>query len=201
MSDQVQELLKRVYEEGVAKAKAEASGIVDAAKSEAEQILSDAKKQASVQIAEASKKAEELSRNTHSDLKNAAQQTLSVVRQKLSEMLMQASFGDSSKAAFADADFVKKLIVEALQAWKASMDNGVLTISEGLKADIDQCFVDSLSQILKGQLRIEFQPQMKDGFTIAPQDGTYKLSFTDEDFANLFKSFLRPRTNQILFKD
>jgi V/A-type H+-transporting ATPase subunit E len=41
---------------------------------------------------------------------------------------------------------------------------------------------------------------MKKGFEIAPVDGTYKLSFSDEDFANLFKTYLRPRTKELLFE-
>ncbi|NLO11970.1 MAG: V-type ATP synthase subunit E, partial [Candidatus Cloacimonetes bacterium] len=40
---------------------------------------------------------------------------------------------------------------------------------------------------------------VKNGFNLVPADGGYKLSFTDEDFANLFKGYLRPRTSQILF--
>jgi V/A-type H+-transporting ATPase subunit E len=40
---------------------------------------------------------------------------------------------------------------------------------------------------------------MKQGFIIAPEDGTYKIKFEGDDFANLFKNYLRPRTKEILF--
>ncbi len=46
MNDQLQDLLKRVYEEGVAKANAEAEKIISQAKEQAENTVSQAKAEA-----------------------------------------------------------------------------------------------------------------------------------------------------------
>ena len=91
--------------------------------------------------------------------------------------------------------------METLKVWKESMAEGTLSLSAKLQQSLEDSFVTSLQDILGGKLTVEFKPQMKEGFTISPADGTFKLSFKDEDFANLFKSYLRPRTNQILYKD
>ena len=71
MSDQLQDLLQRVYDEGVNKAKAEAEAILDQAKAEAEAILQDAKAEAAKTVAGAQKEAADIAKNTDSDLKMA----------------------------------------------------------------------------------------------------------------------------------
>jgi len=40
---------------------------------------------------------------------------------------------------------------------------------------------------------------MDKGFQIGPKDGSYKVSFTDEDFKNFFKDYLRPGLIELLF--
>ena len=40
---------------------------------------------------------------------------------------------------------------------------------------------------------------MKGGFKIGPADGSYKISFSEDDFENFFKSFLRPKTIEMLY--
>ncbi|HOY83900.1 MAG TPA: V-type ATP synthase subunit E family protein [Candidatus Syntrophosphaera sp.] len=198
MSDQLQDLLQRVYDEGVNKAKAEAEAILDKAKAEAEAILQDAKAEAAKTVAGAQKEAADIAKNTDSDLKMAAQNTLSAVKQKLTEVLLSEAFDPKLKEAATDADFVKKLILEMVAAWKES--GGTVSISKSLEGKLEQHFAQSLSASAGQGLKVEFSPQMKNGFAISPAGNDYKLSFTDEDFANLFKSYLRPRSSKILFK-
>ncbi|HOH47375.1 MAG TPA: hypothetical protein PLX59_05995, partial [Candidatus Cloacimonadota bacterium] len=76
MSDQLQELLKKVYEEGVGKAEAEAGKLMDNAKQEAAKIKETAQKEADQILQKAKKEAEDLKKNTDSDLKLAAQHTI-----------------------------------------------------------------------------------------------------------------------------
>ncbi len=199
MNDQLQELLKRVYEEGVAKAQAEAEAILAGAKSKADSILEDAGKQAEAIVAEAQKKADELQKNSTSDIKLASQHSISTLKNKITDIILQSVYDKDVKAAFNDTEFIKKVIVEVLEGWKAGNSTGNLVISESLQSKLDDHFLGSIKAILGNKLNIEFSPQMKQGFTISPADGTYKLSFTEEDFINLFKSFVRPRTQALLF--
>ena len=199
MTDQLQDLLQRVYEEGVAKAKAEADKILSAAKAAAEETISQAKTQAEQIISEAQKKAGELAKNTDSDLKMAAQHTLSSVKQRLTEVVLQKVLDEPIKASFSDPAFLRQIILAALEAWKSS--GGSIAISQSMQSKLDEGFIGSLGAAVKDGLKVEFSPAMKNGFSLSPADGSYKLSFTDEDFANLFKSYLRPRTAQTLFSD
>ena len=83
---------------------------------------------------------------------------------------------------------------------KQNTASGSITISETLKPLLDEFYLKSLKELFDNKLQIDFSPTMKKGFEIAPADGTYKLSFSDEDFANLFKTYLRPRTKELLFE-
>lgn len=197
MNDQLQDLLQRVYDEGVAKAKAEAENILSQSRYEAEQTIQAARREADTIVNEARRQAEELKKNTASDLKTAADHTISSVKQKITDLVLSASFEDKLKEDFTESEFLKKLIMEALSAWKN--DAGSIAISAAMRDKLDAYFVDSLKKMFDGGLKVDFSPVMKSGFSISPKDGSYKLSFTDEDFANLFKTYLRPRTGKILF--
>ena len=199
MSDQLQDLLKRVYEEGVAKANAEAEKIIGGAKADASEIISKAKAEAETLVKDAEKKAADLKKNTDSDLQMATNHSISSVKQKITDLILDKSLNAKVNAAFSDTDFVKKLIFEALSAWKASSAGGSISIAESMKPQLDELYLKSLKELFDNKLKIDFSPTMKQGFVISPLDGTYKLSFGDEDFANLFKSYLRPRTKELLF--
>ena len=197
MNDQLQELLGKVYEEGVAKANAKAQEILDEANSEAQRILSDAKAQAATLVQDAEKQAGDLKSNTEGDLKIAASHSLSVLKQKITDLVLSKSVDAGTKASFADASFVQELIKATLEAFKES--SGRLSLSKSLEGQLEDAFIASLKTLFDGKLQVDFDPQIRAGFSISPADGSYKLSFSDEDFANLFKHYLRPRTAKILF--
>jgi V/A-type H+-transporting ATPase subunit E len=197
MSDQLQDLLQRVYDEGVAKAKAAADEILAKARSEAKDIVAKAEAQAGQTLSDAEKRSQELKKNTDSDLKMAAQHTLSSLKQKITDLLLEQSFDARLKQDFSDPAFLKEMIKAVLATWKES--GGRIAIAKDMEGKLEGHFLASLKDALGQAPVIEFSPAMKQGFSISPADGGYKLSFTDEDFANLFKSFLRPRTAQFLF--
>jgi len=198
MADQLQEMLNKIYEEGVNKAKAEAAVILEAAQQEAEQKKTLATQEAEKIIKDAKQKAAELDKNLNSDLKMAAQQAMSALKNKIINTLMVETMNKQTSEAMQDGAFLQKLILEVLGKW-SPQSSLVLTVPESKKAELDTFFNTSVKSAFAGSLKIDYSPIMKNGLAIAPADGTYKLSFTDEDFANFFKSYLRPKAAQILF--
>lgn len=199
MSDQLQDLLKRVYDEGVSKANAEAEVIINNANKKAEEIVNLAKIEAETKLKQAEKDAADIKKNTSSDLQMAVNHSLSAVKQKVTELILSQTLNAKLSTTFAEAEFLKKLIMEALEAWKTGAAGGTIVISEAMKPHLDEFFLQSVTKLFDGKLVVDFSPIMKQGFQISPEDGTYKLSFSDEDFANLFKTYLRPRTKELLF--
>lgn len=198
MADQLQEMLQKIYSEGVDKAKTEADIILKNAQEQAEKVKMEAKKEADKLIKEAKQKAEELEKNINSDLKMAAQQALIFIKQKVMHSLLNETINKKSEQMLQDNDFLQKLILEVLSKW-SSEQSAILTLPENKQKELETFFKASVPKILAGKIVIDFSPVMKNGITIAPEDATYKLSFTDEDFANFFKAYLRPKAAQILF--
>lgn len=198
MADQLQEMLQKIYDEGVNKAKTEGDNLLDAARKDAENLVNEARQEADKIINDAKQKAAEMEKNLNSDLKMAAQQAMSALKNKIVNALMIETLDKQTKQSLQDVAFLQKLILEVLSKW-SPQSSLVLTIPENKKAELDSFFSDSVKSVFSGSLKIEYSPIMKSGLSVAPEDGTYKLNFTDEDFANFFKSYLRPKALQILF--
>ena len=72
----LEEITQKIYAEGVEKGNAQAKQIEDKAKAEAAAIVENAKKEADAIIAQASAKAAELDKNTRSELRLYAEQSI-----------------------------------------------------------------------------------------------------------------------------
>lgn len=198
MADQLQEMLQKIYDEGVNKAKAEADKILEAAKQQSDILIKDAETEAQKIIANAKKQSEELDRKLHSDLKMAAQQALSAFKNKIVQSVLLESVDKQANQSLSDTAFLQKLILEIVGKW-TPQSSLILTLPSVKQGELDAWLKTNVQSVFSGQFKVDFSPAMKNGITVAPSDGTYKLSFTDEDFANFFKSYLRPKAVQILF--
>ncbi|MFO8145135.1 MAG: hypothetical protein R6T89_05355, partial [Candidatus Syntrophosphaera sp.] len=131
MADKLQDLLTRVYEEGVNKAKDEADQILQKAKKQAEEIVEMAKEDATKTLEKAQKEAEGLKKNGESDLRMATEHTMNSVKQKLTEVFLDEAFDSKLAKDLTDPDFLKKVILAVISAWKES--EGTITISKDME--------------------------------------------------------------------
>lgn len=200
MSDQLQELLKKVYEEGVGKAEAEASKLIENARQEAAKIKETAQIEADQIVQKAKKEAEDLKKNTDSDLKLAAQHTVNSLKSKITDLILSSVYDCKISSDLEDPQFSRQVILQSLEAWKSHGNDATITLPKAMEAKLEEQFIASMKKVLDGKLKVEIAANLKHGFVLAPQDGSYKISFTDEDFALLFKSYLRPRTQKLLFE-
>jgi len=198
MADQLQEMLKKIYDEGVNKAKVEAAKILETAQQEADRLKAQAIKEAEKILNDAKQKAIEIDKNIHSDLKMASQQSMSALKNKIVNAIMTDTIDKKINQSMQDFTFLQKLILEVLGKWSPD-SSVVLTLPEDKKKDLESFFATQVKSVFNGKLQVEYSPIMKNGLSISPENNTYKLSFTDEDFANFFKSYLRPKAAQILF--
>jgi len=200
MSDQLQELLKKVYEEGVGKAEAEAGKSMDNAKQEAAKIKETAQKEADQILQKAKKEAEDLKKNTDSDLKLAAQHTINSLKSRITDLILSSVYDSKINSDLEDPQFTKQVILQSLEAWKSHSQDATISLPKAMEDKLEEQFIASMKKVLDNKLKIDFLANLKQGFVLAPQDGSYKISFTDDDFAMLFKSYLRPRTQKLLFE-
>ena len=70
-----------------------------------------------------------------------------------------------------------------------------MPLSEGLK----KYFAANAKAVLDKGVKIEQVNGKKASFSIMPADGSYKVSFGEEEFIEYFKEFLRPQLVEALF--
>ncbi len=202
MNDKLQELTKRIYSEGLEKGKNEAEQLVSQAKKEAEEILIQARKEAEKLRAEAQKEADELSKNVYSELGLSARQAISAIKQQITEVLITKAVDQAVEKAFDDKDFVKSIISLILSNWSEiakSNQEVILSLPEKDRKLLEDYFLSKVGKEVKTGFALSFEEGINSGFTVGPKDGSYKISFTDQDFENFFRQYLRPRTSKLLY--
>ncbi len=204
MNDKLQELTKRIYSEGLEKGKNEAEQLVSQAKKEAEEILIQARKEAEKLRAEAQKEADELSKNVNSELGLSARQAISAIKQQITEVLITKAVDQAVEKAFDDKDFVKSIISLILSNWSEiakSNQEVILSLPEKDRKLLEDYFLSKVGKEVKTGFALSFEEGINSGFTVGPKDGSYKISFTDQDFENFFRQYLRPRTSKLLYSE
>jgi V/A-type H+/Na+-transporting ATPase subunit E len=202
MNSKIQQLTETIYNEGVQKAKEEAEAILKEAREKAAGIEKDAQKEAEKKVAEAEGKAQELKKQVDSEIKMTLNQAVSAMKQEITSLITMKVIQPSVKELFSDNDYLKKLISSVVKGWmeKESFDVKVI-LPEQERNQLEGFFKNNLADEMNKGLEVSFAQNMKSGFKIGPADGSYLISFTDEDFTNFLKAYLRPKTSQLLFEE
>ena len=200
MDSKIQQLTEAIYNEGVQKARQEAEAILKEANEKAAMIEQDARKAADKLLNEARAKSDELKRHVDSEIKMTVNQAVSSVKQEITSLVTMNVIQPPVKEIFSDPAYIQKLVLEVVKGWlsKESFDLNVI-LPEGGRAQMEAFFRNNLAAELNKGLQVSFSQNVKSGFRIGPADGSYLISFTDEDFVNFLKAYLRPKTSQLLF--
>lgn len=201
-NDKIKELTDKIYLEGIEKAKQEADLILENARKEAEEIVNSAKKKEAEIAAQIQKQAEELKKNTESELKLAARQFTSTLKQQISNEIVSAQVEEPVEEAFKNKEFIQKMILSIVEKWDPKSSDGMnisLLLPEKEEKEINNYFNGKAKELLNSGLEISFLPTIKNGFKIAPKDSSYQINFTDEGFENYFKHYIKDKTKKLIF--
>lgn len=196
MDAKIQELTDKIYREGVEKGNEEAGRIIAEAKAEEQNMLRNARKEAEEIVAQARKEAAEWKKNTESELKMFASQAVEALKSEVTNLITGKVVSDNVKAASTDAEFMKKMMLEIAREWTK---NGAISIQTSDAKALTSYFQANAVDLLNQGVTIEEVNGRKTSFSIAPADGSYKISFGEEEFITYFKEFLRPQLIDILF--
>ena len=202
MQKKLQELTEKIYQEGVDKANQEAEKIISDAKAEAKKTLDQAKKEAESKIEKAEKEAEDLKKNAMNELKLSARQAMSDLKQEVTNLIQAKAIKPETQEAFKEAAFTKEIIQTVVKNWDPNSDEAVdlkVLLPEKKQKEFEAYFKDKAKDLLNKGLEVDFDERVKGGFKIGPKDGSYLVSFSDEDFEHFFKLYLRPRLIEMLF--
>lgn len=195
--DKIQELTSKLYSEGVEKGKQEAEKIIAEANAQKKQILDEAKAKAQEIIATAEKQSAEMRSHTEAELKLFAAQAIEALKTEITNLITDKLASDNVKAALHDQTFIQKIIVELVRNWSK---NEKLTIGVQNSKELETYIASNAKDLLDKGLKIESINGIKSGFTLSPEDGSYKVKFGEEEFIEYFKEFLRPQVQKLLFQ-
>lgn len=196
MENKIQELADKIYREGVEKGNEEAQKIIAKAQDDARKIVEEARKEAETIVANARKSADELTDNTKSELKLFAGQAVNALKSEVASLVTNKIVEADVKAFAADKKFLNAFIVELAKKW--STDEPIV-ISSSEADSLKKYFTAEAKGLLDKGVKIEQVNGLKALFTVAPADGSYKVTFGEEEFMNYFKEFLRPQLVEMLF--
>ena len=198
--DKLQELTQKLYEEGLAKGKTEGDRILLNAREQADEIVKAAREEAEAIVAKARKEAEDYRTKVEGDVKMAATQTIQETKAALENLVVAKAVDAPAKAALADEGYVKELIGAVAAKFAPEVDGDLsIILPEALKGKLDAYVSDALAKSIGKGVTLDFSKKLSGGFTIGPKDGGYYISFSDESFADLIGSYLRPATKKLLF--
>ena len=194
--DKIQELTSKLYSEGVEKGKEEAGKILAEANAQKKDILEKAEIKAKQILEVAKKEAAELKSNTESELKLYSTQSSEALKTEITNLITEKLTSSNVKAATTDSAFMQKVILELVKNWA---NDEKLTIGVETANELESYIASNAKDLLNKGLKIESVNGIKTGFTVAPEDGSYKVKFGEEEFMEYFKEFLRPQIQKLLF--
>ncbi len=196
MNTKLQELTDKIYLEGVEKGNEQANAIVEKAQTEAAQIKAQAETQAQIIIAEAQAKATETEKNTKSELKLFAQQSINALKSEITNLLTGTIVSESVISATSDKAFMQKAILSLVEEWSK---NQHITIETKDAESLTKFFTSQAKTLLSNGVKITQVNNLKTDFTITPEKEGYKIAIGEEEFTAYFKEFLRPKLIEMLF--
>jgi V/A-type H+-transporting ATPase subunit E len=196
MNNKIQELTDIIYNEGVAKGKAQADQILAQAREQAEKIISDARKQADSIVAAARKESADNAENVQKELRLYAAQAVEALKSEIATVVTDKIVTDSVKGFTADQKAFNEFMLRIAQEWGK---NQQIEIKAQDADALTRYFTANAKALLDKGVKITQVNGQPAEFSIQPADGSYKVNFGTDEFMNWFKSMLRPQLVETLF--
>ena len=200
MSTSLDQLTKKLYDEGVGKANAEAEVIIAEAKKKAEQLVADAQAEAKKISEKSIADAENLKKKSESEIAMAVKNAETTLKQTITNLLADSVAAKMSASIVGDKKYIQDLVVALVQKWSVadgSLDLAV-ALSEAEKADFAKYVAANYKELLDKGLEVKVG-NMSAGFSVGPKDGSYQIAFTEELFNAFFAQYLRGISKELLY--
>lgn len=202
MQNKLQELTEKLYAEGLSKGRQEAEEIKSRAQKEAEEIIASAKKEYDSILQKARKEADALKSKTENEIRSASLQTYSTLKQSIENILTINTVQAPIQESINDKEFVRELILTAAKSYDVKNNENVtleVLVPEKLKEKMDIFIKESITKQLNVSVEVKGDKKIIGGFRIGKKGEGYHVSFTDQDFQNLFCEYIRPKTKELIF--
>ncbi|MCL2561325.1 MAG: hypothetical protein FWE10_03265 [Rikenellaceae bacterium] len=204
MDNKLQELTRKLYDEGLSRGRQQAELMLEEAQAQARKIVEDAWAEAKRIEQQAERKAKDLHKNTLTELDLAGKQAITKLRHAIRDMVVAYAVDGTVAQVTLDPSFVRDVLIAVTKNWQGTSQEHVTLramLPEAMRGRLDSDFEKSVRASLGSDIEIVFSNDIKSGFRIAPAKGGYRIDFTDKAFDALLGEYLRPRASDMLFGD
>ena len=193
-------LTKKIYEEGIEKAKNDAHSILEKAKNDADNIIKEAEAKAKAILEKANNDADNLRQKTETEISMSVKQTVASLKQQITNLISNNIAVDMTTTAFKDDDFVRELMSKIIEKWniESNVDLKVI-MNDKEKEDFEKYLLAKHRDLLDNNLTLVADNSQKEGFVIQPKDGSYKITFSERVFEEFFNAYLKEYSKKLLF--
>jgi V/A-type H+-transporting ATPase subunit E len=199
----VQTLVDKIYQDGIEKVNQERDQIIKNAEKKATEIIEEAKQKAE-QLLTTAKQESLLQRNqVLTDMKLGSNQLLSDLKQKINDLIIHKLTESSVKDIMDNENFINELLRDLIQQWRAQFDGQnsyEVILPEGKEKTLSIYLEQQIPNIFKDEVHLKEHSEVLNGFIIHHRQQKISISFTEEDFRQYLKTFLKPKTFALLFQ-
>ena len=197
MAEDLQALLDRIQTEGVAKAEAEASRIVEEAKKKATDLVAKAHAEESAAKERVAAEAAQFQERAEANVRQAARDVVLGVEKSVHDTLDRLLLAKVSSAL--DADTVRRLIAEVVPQFAKSGDVAVELPAEKAAALRDALLAELQGAAVKG-VEIRSADDLAAGFRVSLAGGRVEYDFSADAIREEMSRMLRPELAKLLTK-
>lgn len=201
MENKLDVLTKKLYEEGIEKARREAEEIIEKARQEAGKIVENARDKADQMLKQAESDRDNMKRKADSEMALSARQAIGTLKQSITNLISGEVSAEMGRIGFEEKPFVQELLMNVVRKWDVGAGNldMELLVPSGEKAEFESLVASKYKNLLDKGLAVKVG-DLKDEFVIQPKDGSYQISFSETLFNDFFNQYMRGFTKSLLFE-
>ena len=203
MEDKLQQLTRKLYDEGLEKGRAEAERLVNEAKAEASKIVAEARAEAESIVKKAEARAADVEKNAMTEIALAGKQAVAKIKSEIASMIVAESVAPAVKSAAMDPAFIKEMLLAVAKNWNGADSSKVelqALLPEAERAKLDAAFGASARELLAAGIEVGYSKEVRTGFKVGAREGGYYISFSDADFDALLGEYLRGKVSKLLYE-
>lgn len=201
MAEELQSLIERIQQDGVAKAQAEADAIVAAAKQRAAQLLKEAEEQAAAKLKQAEQDAALFMDRSRKTLEQAARDLLITVGQGV-ENIFRDVVAESVNEALR-IEVLENMLIKMAEAYVTNEGGSAqinLLVSPQDQQELVKFFATRYRQKMGGGAQLHVDNNIFKGFKIAFVEDHLYHDFTAPAIAEALMNLLRPDLAKIVHR-
>lgn len=202
MENNLDLLTKKLYAEGVEKARVEAEALLSGARAQAEKLVADAMQEAAEIRKRAEQDAAALAKKSETELEASARMAVDALKQEITGLVAGRVADGMARQVMEDRKFVQGMVLEIVKRWDVSsggLDLAVV-LSDGEKDDFRQYVEQECQELLGKGLEVQGGGAGVT-FSVCPRDGGYKVVFSEDSFRAFFSRYVKGIVKKMLYQE